>query len=29
MLIDHLDHLVLTTVDLAACEDFSTQVLWR
>ena len=27
MLIDHLDHLVLTTVDLAACEDFYTRVL--
>lgn len=27
MLIDHLDHLVLTTIDLAACEDFYTRVL--
>ncbi|KTT26455.1 lactoylglutathione lyase [Pseudomonas oryzihabitans] len=27
MLIDHLDHLVLTTADLAACEDFYTRVL--
>lgn len=27
MLIDHLDHLVLTTTDLAACEDFYTRVL--
>lgn len=27
MLIDHLDHLVLTTSDLAACEDFYTRVL--
>ncbi|APQ11272.1 hypothetical protein BJP27_07100 [Pseudomonas oryzihabitans] len=27
MLIDHLDHLVLTTVDLAACENCYPQVL--
>lgn len=27
MLIDHLDHLVLTTIDLAACEDFYTRAL--
>jgi len=26
-LIDHLDHLVLTTVDAAACIDFYTRVL--
>ncbi len=29
MLIDHLDHLVLTTVDFAACEDCYTPVLGR
>jgi len=26
-MIDHLDHLVLTTVDKAACKDFYTRVL--
>lgn len=26
-MIDHLDHLVLTTIDLAACKDFYTRVL--
>ncbi|GFM62041.1 VOC family protein [Pseudomonas capsici] len=27
MLIDHLDHLVLTTCDAAACEDFYTRIM--
>ncbi|WP_122318482.1 VOC family protein [Pseudomonas cichorii] len=27
MLIDHLDHLVLTTCDVEACQDFYTRVL--
>lgn len=27
MLIDHLDHLVLTTVEPAACQDFYTRVM--
>ncbi|BDB18994.1 VOC family protein [Pseudomonas sp. MAFF 301514] len=26
-MIDHLDHLVLTTIDLAACTDFYTRVM--
>jgi catechol 2,3-dioxygenase-like lactoylglutathione lyase family enzyme len=26
-MIDHLDHLVLTTLDLAACKDFYTRVM--
>ncbi|MGY4495004.1 VOC family protein [Pseudomonas sp. TE3610] len=26
-MIDHLDHLVLTTIDLDACKDFYTRVL--
>lgn len=26
-MIDHLDHLVLTTIDRAACRDFYTRVL--
>lgn len=26
-MIDHLDHLVLTTIDVAACVDFYTRVL--
>jgi catechol 2,3-dioxygenase-like lactoylglutathione lyase family enzyme len=26
-MIDHLDHLVLTTIDRAACKDFYTRVL--
>nr|WP_314484614.1 VOC family protein [uncultured Pseudomonas sp.] len=26
-MIDHLDHLVLTTIDLEACKDFYTRVL--
>lgn len=27
MIIDHLDHLVLTTIDIDACRDFYTRVL--
>lgn len=27
MMIDHLDHLVLTTIDLQACKDFYERVL--
>ncbi|NWC87405.1 VOC family protein [Pseudomonas reactans] len=26
-MIDHLDHLVLTTIDLTACKDFYTRVM--
>ena len=26
-MIDHLDHLVLTTIDLSACKDFYTRVM--
>lgn len=26
-MINHLDHLVLTTIDIAACKDFYTRVL--
>lgn len=26
-MIDHLDHLVLTTIDVEACKDFYTRIM--